>query len=216
MVVDAHARAGGSTSTHRQPCDCKGCRSLAASFAGATRYFRRASVTATSLKVCPLPTHRCREFTRSHVLEHLSHADFWTALHNTFRMLKPGGIFRLVVPDPQARAERYLLDTGLNRPEANSWFMRATRLGRERRSHGLGPLLREAFGRSAHLWMWDENSLAAALHKAGFIGIRRCRFGDCADAAFRQVEEAERVHDSRAGIEECAMEAVRPDRGKSC
>jgi SAM-dependent methyltransferase len=152
----------------------------------------------------------------SHVLEHLPQADFWVALHNTFRMLKPGGIFRLVVPDLQARAERYLRDTGLNRPEANSWFMQATGLGRERRSRGLSPLLREAFGRSVHLWMWDENSLAAALHRTGFIGIRRCRFGDCADAAFQQVEEAGRFHDSRAGIEECAMEAVRPARRDSC
>lgn len=152
----------------------------------------------------------------SHVLEHLSYDDFWTALHHTFRMLKPGGIFRLVVPDLQARAERYLRDTGLNRPEANSWFMQATRLGRERRSRGLGPLLRETLGGSTHLWMWDENSVAAALRKTGFTGIRRCRFGDCADAAFRQVEEAERFHDSHADIEECAMEAVRPDRRNSC
>jgi hypothetical protein len=118
----------------------------------------------------------------SHVLEHLSCADFWTALDHTLRMLKPGGIFRLVVPDLQARAERYLRDTALNRPEANSWFMQATRLGRERHSRGLGPLLREMFGGSAHLWMWDENSLTAALGKTGFTGIRRCRFGDCADA----------------------------------
>jgi SAM-dependent methyltransferase len=152
----------------------------------------------------------------SHVLEHLPYADFWTALDHTFRMLKPGGIFRLVVPDLQARAERYLRDVALNRPEANSWFMRATRLGREHRRRGLGALVREAFGGSTHLWMWDEKSLAAALHKTGFAGIRRCRIGDCEDAAFRQVEELGRFYDSHIGVEECAMEAVKPRPRNSC
>jgi len=147
----------------------------------------------------------------SHVLEHLSYADFWSALDHTFRMLKPGGIFRLVVPDLQARAERYLHELALGRPEANVWFMRASGLGREHDVPGLGPRLRRTFGRSAHLWMWDEKSLAAALGKAGFARIRRCRFGDCADAVFQQVEDADRFHDGPAGIEECAMEAIKPE-----
>lgn len=144
----------------------------------------------------------------SHVLEHLSYADFWSALDHTFRMLRPGGIFRLIVPDLQARAERYLHDTAL--PDASAWFMRASGLGREGSVRGMGPRLRQMFGRSAHLWMWDEQSLANALRKTGFTGIRRCRFGDCADAAFRQVEEEGRFYDAQAGIEECAMEAVKP------
>jgi hypothetical protein len=59
--------------------------------------------------------------------------------------------------------------------------------------------------------MWDEKSLAAALRKTGFTGIRRCRFGDCADTAFRQVEDADRFQDAQVGIEECAMEAIKPE-----
>jgi SAM-dependent methyltransferase len=147
----------------------------------------------------------------SHVLEHLSYADFRSALDHTFRMLRPGGIFRLVVPDLQARAERYLRDLALDRPEANAWFMRASGLGREAPLRGMWPRLRQIFGKSAHLWMWEEKSLAAALRKAGFTGIRRCRFGDCTDAAFRQVEDADRFHDAQAGIEECGMEAIKPE-----
>lgn len=152
----------------------------------------------------------------SHVLEHLCYADFWSALEHTFRMLRPGGTFRLVIPDLQTRAERYLHDVALGRAEASTWFMRATGLGREDRLRGVGPRLRRMFGRSAHLWMWDEKSLAAALRKTGFTAIRRCRFGDCADAAFRQVEAADRFHDTQADIEECAMEAIKPDRQELC
>src|SRR5215470_7850839 len=35
----------------------------------------------------------------SHVLEHLSLADCAAALRNTFRLLRPGGVFRLVITD---------------------------------------------------------------------------------------------------------------------
>jgi SAM-dependent methyltransferase len=50
----------------------------------------------------------------SHVLEHLSYEDCLVALKNSFALLKPGGVFRLVVPDLEGRARVYLstLDKG--------------------------------------------------------------------------------------------------------
>lgn len=158
----------------------------------------------------PIADASVRGVYASHVLEHLSYADFWIALDRTFRMLRPGGIFRLVVPDLKARAEKYIELNRQGDAEANSWFMHNSHLGLENRPRGLGALARNIFGHSAHLWMWDEASLAAALRKVGFTAIRRCRFGDCADAAFRRVEEAGRFHDDHAGVEECGMEAVKP------
>lgn len=146
----------------------------------------------------------------SHVLEHLPYDDFWIALRNTFRILKPGGIFRLIVPDLEARARRYV--AGLDRGESggNDWFMRASHLGRQARGRGLGGYLREAVGYNAHLWMWDERSMAQALAATGFVDIRRAAFNDCADPHFRLVELADRFHDEGQDIEECAMEARKP------
>lgn len=46
----------------------------------------------------------------SHVLEHLSRKDVTRALANTLRVLKPSGVFRMIVPDLEWRAERYLQD----------------------------------------------------------------------------------------------------------
>jgi SAM-dependent methyltransferase len=146
----------------------------------------------------------------SHVVEHLSYEDFWTALGNTFRLLKPGGLFRLVVPDLEVRARSYIDKLRQGDPDGNSWFMRSSLLGAESRSRGPVALLRSAFGHNAHLWMWDEASMAAALRKAGFIEVRRCSFNDSADAAFRLVEEESRFRDPATGLEECAMEARKP------
>jgi hypothetical protein len=147
----------------------------------------------------------------SHVLEHLSYDDFWKALHNTYDMMKPGGVFRLIVPDLRGRAQRYLAGSTSDDPEAASRFMRETYLGRETRSRTLPQIVRRSFGNADHLWMWDEPSMTAALQKAGFSAVRRCALGDAADPAFAAVESADRFRDSETGDIEIAMEAMKPD-----
>jgi SAM-dependent methyltransferase len=146
----------------------------------------------------------------SHVLEHLPLSDFQLALENTFRLLKPGGVFRLVVPDLESRAKKYLEKLKSGEPESSSWFMRASSLGAEHRRSGLSGLARAIFGNSAHLWMWDEGSMTSALKKVGFVDIRRASFNDSGDGAFLLVEEWGRFFDAEVGAGECAVEARKP------
>ena len=53
--------------------------------------------------------------------------------------------------------------------------------------------------------------MTAALGNTGYIQIRRCHFNDSRDDAFRQVEQRERFIDEKSGLEECAMEAIKPE-----
>ena len=140
-----------------------------------------------------------------HVLEHLAFTDFHIALRNTIRLLKPGGIFRLIVPDLRWRAEAYLRNGDSN---ANSAFLRSVYLGMEVRSRSLRAMVISAFGNSSHLWMWDEPGMREALQSAGFQNIRRATMGDAVDPMFATVE-----HESRFfydGQPELAMEAIKP------
>jgi predicted SAM-dependent methyltransferase len=141
----------------------------------------------------------------SHVLEHLSLEDFRTALGNTMRMLRPGGLFRLVVPDLQALVGFYQQRLAQGVSETNSWLMRSTGLGTERSPRGARAVAQAIFGAGAHLWMWDEFGLTTELRNAGFSEIRRCQFGDCMDRTFLEVEVADRFDGS------CAMEARKND-----
>jgi hypothetical protein len=138
----------------------------------------------------------------SHVLEHLSRTDFATALHRTFTMLKPGGRFRLVVPDLEWRARAYLAALESGQRQANDTLMRSAHLGMEKRS------LVASLGNSLHLWMWDEPSMTDALLNAGFVSVRRCKRGDSGDPMFDLVEEEARF--VQGGKDELAMEALRP------
>jgi len=133
----------------------------------------------------------------SHVLEHLSYQDFIMALKNTYALLKPGGVFRGVVPDLKAAVLAYVENkNGLESPASE--LMRQTMLGVETRSKGLGGAIKNIYGNAKHLWMWDYPSLRFELKKAGFRDIRPAAFGDSADPYFVFVEEESRFDQAAA------------------
>lgn len=125
----------------------------------------------------------------SHVLEHLALDDFRKALNEVLRVLKPGGVFRGVLPDLEHEAKTYLADL---RHDSCSRFMRSTSLGVSARSRGLVEVVRSFFGNSHHLWMWDFNGIEAELANVGFMDIRRATFADSKFVEFSSVEEFSR------------------------
>lgn len=152
----------------------------------------------------------CAGIYASHVLEHLTLEDFRAVLAHTYIMLKPGGVFRLVVPDLEVIARRYTDMLGQGVDGANSDFMRSACLGEELRPKGVVGRLRSVFGNAKHRWMWDEPSMTRALAAAGFVDIRRCAFNDCADPMFKAVEDAGRFVDEGSGMTSLAIECRRP------
>jgi SAM-dependent methyltransferase len=160
------------------------------------------------VKGLPLAADSVDGLYASHVLEHLALADARAALAESLRVLRPGGVFRLVVPDLKARARAYV-EAG-DDPEAAHRFLRSTYLGCESRGRSLVGRLRAALGNSAHRWMFDFASMSAELERAGFVDIRRAAYGDAADPMFARVESEDRFVDQ--GIVEVAIEARKPPR----
>lgn len=126
----------------------------------------------------------------SHVLEHLALEDMQSALRETHRFLKPGGVFRLVLPDLHPLCLEYVERSG--EPGAAHAFMKASYLGNAGRRSGLRTRLIETLGNSRHQWMWDEPAMRGELTSAGFTEIRRASLGDSNDEAFAAVEEENR------------------------
>jgi hypothetical protein len=152
----------------------------------------------------------CDGIYASHVLEHLSLNDMQIALKHTLSMLKPGGIFRLVVPDLAERARIYVRKKDAGDKDASHFFMRSTYLGTVNRPRKLQGFARAIFGNSNHLWMWDEPTMSEMLRQAGFVSIRRCQHGDSVDSSFLAVEDAGRFRDAEINIDELAIECRKP------
>lgn len=183
---------------------------LSRSFSGNALRFPPSVRYGDICKGLPIPDGTARGAYASHVLEHLSLEDLKQALVNTYKLLAPGGIFRLIVPDLQERARRYVEEAAKGSPDAASIFLGTSGFGQERRSRTLLQHVRQMIGGSKHLWMWDQYSMAAELRKANFVDIRRCEFGDSTDPMFSKVERYGRFVDEDFNIRECALEARKP------
>jgi SAM-dependent methyltransferase len=101
----------------------------------------------------------------SHVLEHLTPDEADHALREFHRVLAPGGVLRIAVPDLDQVIAGY-------DPEAPDAFLEGMLQGRERST-----------SRHRHWWLYNERSLRAALERAGFRDIERRGFreGRCPD-----------------------------------
>ncbi len=127
----------------------------------------------------------------SHVLEHLTAGEARMALEHVYDYLKPGGIFRLVLPDMEVLAREYL---NSDSPDAvHHFFMRLTWLGEDApRRSSWKSTLKQWMSRGRHLWMWDYKALSQELETVGFKDIRRAKIGDSKLNAFDSVEDPER------------------------
>jgi predicted SAM-dependent methyltransferase len=137
----------------------------------------------------PIPSGSCSAIYCSHVLEHLSLQDLRAALVHTYELLRNGGVFRLVVPDLRQLAENYISSES---PEAAMTFMRESGLGKDHRASGPMDMIKNMWGNSEHLWMWDYSSLELELEGVGFVQVRRAVYGDSDDRMFDEVESEKR------------------------
>lgn len=125
----------------------------------------------------------------SHILEHLALDEFRRALANTHALLKPGGVFRLVMPDLELLVNAYEKSSEEDR---GIKLIRDTLMGYELRKHGAASFLREWLGGSRHLWLWDYAGARKELCAVGFTDVRRAAFGDSGVRDFNSVENPDR------------------------
>ena len=137
------------------------------------------------VKGLPLTNNSCDFVYCSHVLEHLSLNDCERALINTHRMMKKGGVSRLVLPDLEYCIKDYIENPKVSALE----FMKSLDVGLEERPKTIISLLYSLLQNSKHYWMWDYVSLHNELKKAGFNNIRRAYFNDSSHKIFQDVEE---------------------------
>lgn len=141
-------------------------------------------------KGIPLDDSSAEVIYHSHVLEHVDRDAVPEFLAEIRRVIRPGGIHRVVVPDLERYAREYLesLEAVLQDPS-----------GRGRHDSYVSQMLlqmvrREAYGTSmqrplrrrienlvlgdarkrgeTHMWMWDKVNLPVALEEAGFRDVQ--------------------------------------------
>jgi SAM-dependent methyltransferase len=99
----------------------------------------------------------------SHTLEHLNKADGYQMLSESYRVLKPNGILRVVVPDLKAIVADYVE----NKIKSDD-FLLALHVGYEEESDSGFKKVLAPFVRFPHKCMYDETRLVEIMTEIGF------------------------------------------------
>ena len=127
----------------------------------------------------PLPNKSARYVFLSHLLEHLFYPDQAHCLLDEIkRVLQPGGVVRIVVPDIEQCIDAYVNnDRGFFEDRRKHWTWLPddmTRLESFLAYAGAGPNPQHLF--ENHKFGYDFETLHGCLLRAGFVNIRRCGF----------------------------------------
>jgi len=146
----------------------------------------------------------------SHVLEHLSEPDARAALREARRVLRPGGVIRIAVPDLYSNAKAYVAAVEDGDADAAARFLYVLNMHVEQTYPAGGSLAHRvvhALQRfpHQHKYMYDAATMKARLREAGFATIVDGRYGDS-----RYVPEIRDVESTGEGVPSLYVEAVRP------
>lgn len=122
----------------------------------------------------------------SHTFEHFTYEESSAVTRECFRILKRGGILRIVVPDLAIAVREYLSDTA--DPKASHRFVGRLLLGGSWRD-----LLHPG---AHHQQMFDARSLVHMLKEAGFAAPEVREFGDSRMADIERIELESRRQES--------------------
>lgn len=152
----------------------------------------------------------------SHTLEHLYLEEAKRLLKEYYRVLRPSGVLRIVVPDLQAIVLEYMGEKSIG-DSANEidGMSRADRLNYRFLLRSPEPQAVNIFHRlytamtdfHSHKWMYDAESLIMYFKWTGFVDVQEMKFHQSRIEGIEEVEQAGRVLNG-AGI---CIEGVKPD-----
>ena len=124
-----------------------------------------------------------------HMIEHLAIRDALALFRECRRVLRPGGVLRIVVPD----GEIYLAEYAKHRAGQPAIMPYGEE---DRREFSLAtPMVsvNRIFRAHGHQFIWDFETLRDALLGAGFTRVERCAFGQGRDAKLIRDSKQRRI-----------------------
>lgn len=141
-------------------------------------------------KRLPVPNESCDALYSSHMLEHLDRHAVSRFFKESVRILKPGGILRISVPDISKRVEQY------KKSGDADTFIESTLLCDDYINTFTKRLIYLLIGTRHHRWMYDGNSLSRLFQINGFTSIKVMQPGQTSIKNYQPLDLYEKAEES--------------------
>jgi SAM-dependent methyltransferase len=129
----------------------------------------------------PFPDHSVSYIYSEHVLEHFElHTEVPHFLHEAFRILQPGGVFNVGVPDTEEILRAY------RQPQSTYWSTSAKRFHPDWCRTELDHINYHFRQDGEHQYAWDGETLSNVLQDTGFTDVQMRGYDPSFDSAFRE------------------------------
>lgn len=162
-------------------------------------------VTMDATEEFPFPDNTFDYVFSEHMIEHVSYEDGAVMLRECHRVMRPGGVIRIVTPDLAAAIGLYNDNRSAIQQKYLSYFM-ATFLPNCRPVTAVFAL-NAMFRLWGHQFIYDKSTLAGALAVVGFKSVKRERLGISDHPELTNLENTQRYAAGLLDFESLALEA---------
>ena len=156
----------------------------------------------------PLPPDTFHFVYAEHMIEHISHKDGAKMVTECYRVLRKGGVIRLVTPDLAAVLGIYSAQLSPTQQAYLDWMART--FTPESPTPSAIHVINAMFRLWGHQFLYDESTLSQALHDAGFKNVRRCRLDESDCVQLRDLANSTRYPPGLLEFESLCLEASKP------
>lgn len=160
-------------------------------------------------KPFPLPSDSFDRVYSEHMIEHIPFSSSLQMLRECFRVLKPGGIIRIVTPDLSTILRLYHRENWLELDEAYFNWMSDT-FCQDAPDKTPVFVINTFFREWGHQFIFDEPTLRNSMIEAGFSDLKRERLLESSHPKLRNLENVDRYPEGLLEHESIAVEAQKP------
>jgi predicted SAM-dependent methyltransferase len=140
-----------------------------------------------------------------HMIEHISYPQGAYMLRECHRVMRKGGVIRVITPNLAAIMGLYRGDLSADHKKYLSWFCQTFVPG------GYPPNAVSAINAMFRLWghqfIYDEKTLTDSMLAAGFRSVNRCALGESSHLDLQNMENQHRYPDGLLNFESVALES---------
>jgi predicted SAM-dependent methyltransferase len=147
-----------------------------------------------------------------HMIEHVPYKKGIRMLQECHRVMRGGGVIRVITPDLAAIVGLYQSKLRADQQEYLSWFCQT--FAQESPPNAVS-VINAMFRQWGHQFIYDEKTLVDAMLAAGFGSIERCALGESRNLDLQDMENQQRYPKGLLSFESVALEGLKQDGGLS-